>query len=80
MVIAVTGLPSHYKAGLEPVRALRRVRLALGLHPLLAPHAPAEFTLCERYITTTPYVGGVGLDFSRHGMDTARRSFRVSEW
>lgn len=79
-IIAVTGLPSHYAVGREPARALRCVRLALGLHPLLAPHAPAELTLFRQYVSTTSYIGEIGLDFSRHGRDTRKaqmQSFRV---
>lgn len=69
-IIAVTGLPSHYAAGVEAVRRLPGVRLAVGLHPLLAPHAPAELAAFPRYIRLTSYVGEVGLDFSRHGRAT----------
>ena len=69
-IIAVTGLPSHFAAGVRPVQSLKGVRLALGLHPLLAPHAPEELRAFERFAATTSYIGEVGLDFSRHGRDT----------
>lgn len=69
-VIAVTGLPSHYSIGSGVVRALSGVRLALGLHPLLAPHSTDELRAFRQLASSTSYIGEVGLDFSRHGRDT----------
>lgn len=69
-VIAMTGLPSHYLAGRMHVSALKKVRLALGLHPLLAKRHEGELRLFEAYLPTTSYVGEIGLDFSSHGRET----------
>lgn len=69
-VIAVTNLPSHFRAGLEPVKELPNVRLSLGLHPLLAPHPEAERRLFPELLQRTSYVGEIGLDFSKDGMAT----------
>lgn len=79
-IVAVTGLPSHFASGVAAVRGLAGVRLAVGLHPLLAPHAPTELASFARYARETSYIGEVGLDFSRHGRATREsqeRSFAV---
>jgi TatD DNase family protein len=69
-VIAMTSLPSHYVAGAKHARALRRVRLALGLHPLLAEVHEVELDVFEAQLPNTAYVGEVGLDFSHEGRAT----------
>ena len=78
-IIAVTGLPSHFAAGQSHARTFQNVRLALGLHPLLANQHDAERELFERLLPSTSYIGEVGLDGSRHGKETYRtqlNSFR----
>ncbi len=67
-LIAVTNLPSHFEQGLPHVRSYSNVRLALGLHPLMADKHSSELQLFERYISETNYIGEVGLDSSRHGL------------
>jgi len=69
-VVAVTNLPSHFVAGRSHVLPFKRVRLALGLHPLTARQHAAELPLFERLLKETSFVGEVGLDFSRHGRGT----------
>lgn len=78
-VIAVTHLPSHFEEGRAHVASFKRIRLALGLHPLLADQHKAELKTFERLVPLTSYVGEVGLDFSRHGRamkDQQVESFR----
>lgn len=78
--IAVTNLPSHFIAGLPHVRNLKRVRLALGLHPLAATDHRRERKIFRDSIHLTSFVGEVGLDFSRDGKDTREiqlESFRL---
>ena len=78
-IVGVTALPSHFVAGQSHVLALQNVRLALGLHPLVADKHAEEFELFERLLPSTSYVGEVGLDGSRHGRqtyDTQIKSFR----
>jgi len=41
-VIAMTNLPSHFIMGLPHARQLKRVRLALGLHPLAVDNHEKE--------------------------------------
>lgn len=78
-IVAMTNLPSHFEAGLQHARQLKRVRLSLGLHPLAAADHAREIGAFERCLPSTTFVGEIGLDFSRHGKATAERqveSFR----
>ena len=78
--VAVTNLPSHFRAGAPHVRRLPRVRLALGLHPLAAAEHEREISDFEACFGSTSFIGEVGLDYSRKGLDSKQRqlrSFRV---
>jgi len=70
VTIGVTNLPSHFQAGFPHVRKLKRVRLALGLHPLAAGSHRAELPAFRRLLSVTSYVGEIGLDFSKEGAAT----------
>lgn len=70
-VIAMTEAPSVYERLRPLARSHKRVRLALGIHPLLVHRFPAlEWQLFRRYLESTSYIGEVGLDFSRAGRAT----------
>lgn len=78
--IAVTNLPSHFRAGLSHVRNLPRIRLGLGLHPLAVNEHVRELELFQKSLHLTSFVGEVGLDFSREGKETRNTqltSFRI---
>lgn len=75
-VVAVTNLPAHFKAGLAHVRLWSGVRLALGLHPLAAEEHAREIEEFESCLSQSSFVGEIGLDFSRHGRDTAERQLQ----
>jgi TatD DNase family protein len=80
VVVAVTELPSRYKLLYARFRKDKRVRVALGLHPLRAATAgPLEEGHLVRLLASVEYVGEVGLDFSSHGKDTAAAQLRVFE-
>lgn len=69
--IAVTNLPTAYAEAVPYVKIFRQVHLALGLHPLLAQHhTPQQKDLFRQYLSETSYIGEIGLDFSREGIDT----------
>ncbi len=78
--IAVTNLPSAYFAAKPHMRRFRSLKLAIGLHPLLAnEHSPQEKHLFQNGFRETRFVGEVGLDFSSQGIDTKAKqieSFR----
>lgn len=68
--IGMTNLPSHFNMGYEHLKGLKKVRLALGMHPLYAARHENEFPLFQKNLFRTSYVGEVGLDFSKEGFET----------
>jgi TatD DNase family protein len=78
IVVAATELPSRYRMLAARLRGDRRVRVALGLHPLRAASASAlETGQLVRQLENVDYVGEVGLDFSAHGRDTKTAQLRI---
>ena len=78
VVVAVTELPSRYRLLTSRFRADRRVRVALGLHPLRASTAgPLEEGQLTRLLEDAEYVGEVGLDFSAQGRESRSAQRRV---
>jgi len=69
-VIAMTNLPSHFEMGYPHVLPFKKIRLALGMHPLYAEQHNREFSLFLKNLSKTSYIGEVGLDFSREGFVT----------
>lgn len=70
ITIGMTNLPSHFEIGFIHISNFRHVRLALGLHPLLAKEHLKEYLKFKEYANKTSYIGEVGLDFSREGIST----------
>ena len=78
VAVLATELPSQYRLLAVRFRGDKRVRVALGLHPLRAATASAiELNQLKRQLDNTEYVGEVGLDFSRHGRDTQEAQVKV---
>ena len=70
IVIGMTNLPSHFEMGLPHVKGYKHIRLALGLHPLLASENKNELPLFNCLLDQTSYIGEIGLDFSKEGITT----------
>lgn len=70
ITIGVTNLPSHFELGYPHLSSCKKVRLALGLHPLHAEQHRNEFPTFVKNLDKTSYIGEVGLDFSREGIAT----------
>ncbi len=68
--VAVTNLPSHYEMGLPHLRGFSYVRLAVGMHPMLAKKHRQESAAFRRLVKAANFVGEIGLDFSREGKAT----------
>jgi TatD DNase family protein len=68
--IGMTNLPSHFKMGYSHTKNLKKTRLALGLHPLMAVNHTNELPLFMKYLDMTSYIGEIGLDFSKDGIIT----------
>lgn len=71
LTVAVTRSPAAFQRAYPHVRALRSIRLAVGLHPLdreLHEPDPARARAAfRRCLAQTSYVGEVGLDFTAAG-------------
>lgn len=78
--VSVTNLPSAFDAAHPHIQRFKRVRLALGLHPLSANmHTEGELSRFKALVGQTSFVGEVGLDFSRAAISMRDRqlaSFR----
>jgi TatD DNase family protein len=70
ITIGMTNLPSHFQIGINKIKTYKYIRLALGLHPLLAEKHKQEFDIFKNNIDKTSYIGEVGLDFSKDGIAT----------
>lgn len=66
--IAMTNLPSHFEMGFDHLISFKKIRLALGMHPLYADRHKDEFALFEQLSQKTSYIGEVGLDYSKDGI------------
>ena len=53
IVIGMTNAPSHFQMGYQHVKKFKRIRLALGFHPLLAHELQDELPLFEQLINKT---------------------------
>lgn len=70
IVIGMTNLPSHFQMGQPHLKGYKHIRLALGMHPLLATESKIEVPLFKRLVDQTSYIGEIGLDFSKEGYAT----------
>ncbi len=77
IVIGMTNLPSHFKMGQSHLIGYKHIRLALGLHPLLAAENRKELTLFKRLVDQASYIGEIGLDFSTEGIATKNEQISV---
>lgn len=77
IVIGMTNLPSHFQMGQPHLKDFKHIRLALGLHPLLASKSRHEVSLFKRLVDQTSYIGEIGLDFSREGVATKNEQLEV---
>ncbi|WP_299760951.1 Qat anti-phage system TatD family nuclease QatD [uncultured Pontibacter sp.] len=68
--LAMTNLPSHFQQGIRHLHGFKHVRLALGMHPLYADRHEEEYTSFAECFDMTSYIGEIGLDFSREGIQT----------
>ncbi len=70
VTIGMTNLPSHFEMGYPHLLPFKKIRLALGMHPLYAEHHASEFNGFIKNLSRTSYIGEIGLDFSRDGITT----------
>ncbi len=70
ITLAMTNLPSHFEMGYPHIKNLRKVRLALGMHPLYAEQHHNELIGFTRNLSRTSYIGEIGLDYSKEAIAT----------
>jgi TatD DNase family protein len=72
--IAVTTLPVYFEQSFSLFRSYKRVRLALGLHPLESgSHTAVQQQKFINLLAKTSYIGEIGLDFSQAGRATMEK-------
>lgn len=77
-VISMTSLPSHFELGYNHFIDKKKVRQALGFHPLIMKnYDTTEILKFEKLINKTSYIGEIGLDFSREGINTKDLQIQV---
>ena len=64
ITIAVTSLPDHFKLGYPHLLNFKKVRLALGFHPMFVGEKRFDEKLFISLASRTSYIGEIGLDFS----------------
>ncbi len=69
-ILSMTNLPSHFEKGFPFFQNRNRVRQALGMHPLYAKHHKSEFPKFINNLDKTSYIGEIGLDFSKEGINS----------
>jgi TatD DNase family protein len=78
--VFVTNLPSAFDVAYPHTVRFKKVRIAVGLHPLNANlHTEGELARFRELVQKTSFIGEVGLDFSRDGVTTRNKqlnSFR----
>jgi TatD DNase family protein len=69
--VFVTNLPSAFDVAYPHTLRFKKVRAAVGLHPLSAiMHTEQELRRFKELVPKTSFIGEVGLDFSREGFAT----------
>jgi TatD DNase family protein len=80
VTIGMTNLPSHFQMGINHVKGYKYIRIALGLHPLMAKQHAKEYSKFRQYVNETSYIGEIGLDFSREGFATKEIQIKSFEF
>ena len=70
LTITVTNLPSAFEKAYPHIKQFNQIRIALGLHPLLAKQHLSERFRFKQLVDKTSYIGEIGLDFSKAGFET----------
>lgn len=65
-LLAVTTTPKAYNAELRMLSNYSSLYIALGLHPQLASEKKHELAIFDQLISSSRFIGEVGLDFSKH--------------
>ncbi|MDF4338768.1 TatD family hydrolase [Vibrio parahaemolyticus] len=72
-VLSVTTVPSAWEGTKNLTKDIPRVKTALGFHPQVAHLRENELALFENLIAETRYIGEVGLDGSKHILQSKQK-------
>lgn len=64
-LLAMTTTPKAYNIELHMLSNYSSVYVALGMHPQLASERKHELTIFDKYVSSSRFIGEVGLDFSK---------------
>lgn len=78
-IIGMTNRPCFFREGIRHIKPYKRIRLALGLHPLQLEHKDEDLMEFEKMVEQTSYIGEIGLDFSSEGKLTTDRQIDCFE-
>ena len=78
-VIGMTNRPCYFKEGIKHVKSLKKIRLALGLHPLYLDFLDRDLKEFSDLVDQTSYIGEIGLDFSLEGKKTKEKQIGCLE-
>jgi len=78
-ILSVTTTPSAFAGTKKLAPADGRIQTAVGLHPELAVARERELVIFERVLSSTKYVGEVGLDGSRDHRETLEHQRAILE-
>lgn len=78
-VLSVTTTPSAWQGTSKLAEDAPRIRTAVGLHPQIAHERAHELSLLEQLVSSTPYVGEIGLDGGPEYRSTWCEQLRVFE-
>jgi TatD DNase family protein len=79
-IVFVTNLPSAFDAAYPHTLSFKKVRTAVGLHPLsVNMHTENELRRFKELVPKTSFIGESGLDFSREGFATRERQLTSFE-
>lgn len=79
ITLTVTTTPKAFERNRAMANRTSHVHAALGLHPQLMAQRAAEITLFEELVTTTRFVGEIGLDAGRPFYPSFERQMEVFE-
>lgn len=64
-ILAMTTIPRAYEAERRILSSYPTIYIALGFHPQLVADRKNELALFDKYVSSSKYIGEVGLDFSK---------------
>lgn len=78
-LFAVTTTPKAYNIEQTMLSNYSSVYVALGLHPQLVSERKNELTIFDKYVSTSRFIGEVGLDFSKRFYNSREDQLNVFE-